>query len=62
MLALVEVVNFLTTFTPIIIVHKNELPGHCIIEIRLSHQSVRTEHDLLFFWNENALVEIVTHY
>ena len=62
MFALIQIINFLASFTPIIIVHKYELPGHRIIKIRLSHQGVRTKHDLLFFRDKYTLVKVITHY
>ena len=62
MLTFIQVVEFLATFSSIIIIHEYELPSHRVIKIGLSHQGIRTKHDLILFWQINTFVEIVAHY
>ena len=59
MLAFVEVVSALAS---LVVVHEYELAMDGIFEVRLVHQGVGAEHDLVVLREVHALVKVIAHY
>ena len=64
MLALVQIVGYPLVYllTSSVVVHKDKVASHRVVEITLVHQSIRAKHYLILLWQKNPLVEIITLY